>query len=346
MTPAHFVFWLMCLLLVNMAQTENVSSALRQKSSVLSAEAGETLTLECFYETDDDAKFSWYKLTLGQKPRLISTVFKYGERTFYNEFVNNPRFSLDSGKGKNHLIIAGLQPSDTATYYCSRGYIYNFEFGNGTTVFVKGSDSNMQTLVHQVESETIQPGGHVTLTCSVESGSCDGEHSVYWFKNNGESVPGLLYSRRGRKDQCGQKTQEQTRSCQYSLLLQNLTGSQAGTYYCAVASCGHIVFGNGTKLDVKDEVNSIQHLLTGALAFTSFLSFLQALLLFRIYKRKNSNTSEPHSRLSHPDTRTAEREDQDEEDLQYAGLRLQKVFTSTRQGQRNEMIDCVYSAIK
>ncbi|XP_032439517.1 immunoglobulin kappa light chain-like [Xiphophorus hellerii] len=345
MTPAHFVFWLTCLPLVNMAQKKTVSLAVRQKSSVLSAESGETLTLECSYETDEAAKFSWYKLTLGQKPQLISTVFKYGQRTFYNEFENNPRFSLDSGKGKNHLIITELQPSDTATYYCSSGYMYNFEFGNGTTVFVKGSDSNVQTLVHQVESEAVQPGGHVTLTCTAETGSCDGEHSVYWFRNNGESVPGLLYSRRGRNDQCGQKTQERTRSCRYSLLLQNLTGSQAGTYYCAVASCGHIVFGNGTKLGFKDEVNSM-HLLTGALAFTSFLSFLQALLLFRIYRRKNSNTSEPHSRLSHPDTRTAESEDQDEEDLQYAGLRLQKVYTSTGQDQRNEMIDCVYSAIK
>ncbi|XP_054914583.1 uncharacterized protein LOC129378300 [Poeciliopsis prolifica] len=342
MTPAHFVFWLTCLLLVNMAQTKNVSSAVRQNSSVLSAEAGETLTLECSYETDEAAKFSWYKLTLGQKPQLISTVFKYGQLTFYNEFKNNPRFSLDSGKGKNHLIITELQPSDAATYYCSSGYLFDFKFGNGTTVFVKGSDSNMQTLVHQVEYEAVQLGGHVNLTCTVETGSCDGEHSVYWFRNNGESVPGLLYSH--RNDQCGRKTREQTRSCLYSLLLQNLTGSQAGSYYCAVVSCGHIVFGNGTKLGFKDEVNSL-HLLTGALAFTSTLSFFQALLLFRIYKRKNSNTSEPHARLSHPDTRTAEREDQDEE-LQYAGLRLQKVHTSTRQDQRNTMTDCVYSAIK
>lgn len=238
-------------LFLSSAQKKTVSLAVRQKSSVLSAEAGETLTLECSYETDEAAKFSWYKLTLGQKPQLISTVFKYGQRTFYNEFENNLRFSLDSGKGKNHLIITELQPSDTATYYCSSGYMYNFEFGNGTTVFVKGSDLNVQTLVHQVESEAVQPGGHVTLTCTAETGSCDGEHSVYWFRNYGESVPGLLYSRRGRNDQCGQKTQERTRTCRYSLLLQNLTGSQAGTYYCAVASCGHIVFGNGTKLGFK-----------------------------------------------------------------------------------------------
>uniref|UniRef100_A0A3B3WM15 Ig-like domain-containing protein n=1 Tax=Poecilia mexicana TaxID=48701 RepID=A0A3B3WM15_9TELE len=281
--------------------TKNVSLSVHQKRSVLSAEPGETLTLECFYETDEAATFSWYKLTLGQQPRLISTLFKYGQETFYNEFKNNPRFSLGSGKGKNHLIITELQPSDTATYYCCSGYMYSFEFGNGTTVFVKGSDSNMQTLVHQVESEAVQPGGHVTLTCTVETGSCDGEHSVYWFRNNRESVPGLLYSRRGRNDQCGEKTQEQTRSCLYRLLLQNLTGSQAGTYYCAVASCGHIVFGNGTKLGFKGKHNALEKY---------------------------------------------DREDQDEEDLQYAGLRLQKVYTSTRQNQRNEITDCVYSAVK
>ncbi|MEQ2280933.1 hypothetical protein AMECASPLE_025231 [Ameca splendens] len=346
MTPAHFVFRLTCLLLVNMAQADqHVSPAVRQKSGLMSVKAGDTLTLECFYDPDVVAKFNWYKLTLGQKPKLISTVFKYETNvTFHNEFKNNSRFSLDSKKeeGKNHLIITELQLSDTATYYCSSSYLYLLEFGDGTTVIVEGSGSNIQTLVHQSESETIQLGGSVTLTCTVQIGSCDGEHNVYWFRNSEESFAGLLYTQRGRNNNCGKGLQEQTFSCLYNLPLKNPNVSHAGTYYCAVALCGHIVFGNGTKLGIPGGVTSV-YLLRGALAFTSFLSFLQAFLLFRIYKRKSPNNSESRSGFSHSGTATTEG-DQDEENLQYTGLRLQKVYTSTRQ--RNETANCVYSSIK
>ncbi|KAF3836868.1 hypothetical protein F7725_004332 [Dissostichus mawsoni] len=40
-------------------------------------------------------------------------------------------------------------------------------------------------------------------------------------------------------------------TCVYNLPMENLNPSHAGTYFCAVASCGHILFGNGTKLDFE-----------------------------------------------------------------------------------------------
>uniref|UniRef100_A0A3B4YHW9 Ig-like domain-containing protein n=1 Tax=Seriola lalandi dorsalis TaxID=1841481 RepID=A0A3B4YHW9_SERLL len=110
-----------------------------------------------------------------------------------------------------------------------------------------------QALVHQSGSETIQPGGSVTLSCTVHTGTCDGEHSVYWFKDSEESHPGLIYTHGDRNDQCERKPETQTQTCVYNLPMENLNRSHAGTYYCAVASCGHILFGNGTKLDVEGE---------------------------------------------------------------------------------------------
>ncbi|KAF3836873.1 hypothetical protein F7725_004337 [Dissostichus mawsoni] len=58
--------------------------------------------------------------------------------------------------------------------------------------------------------------------------------------------------------------------------MENLNLSHAGTYYCAVASCGHILFGDGTKLDLEDEVDSLVYFLSGALAFNSILGYQDA----------------------------------------------------------------------
>ncbi|KAF3838700.1 hypothetical protein F7725_010468 [Dissostichus mawsoni] len=37
----------------------------------------------------------------------------------------------------------------------------------------------------------------------------------------------------------------------YLQLSKNVSSSDAGTYYCAVATCGEILFGHGTKLDIE-----------------------------------------------------------------------------------------------
>ena len=90
----------------------------------------------------------------------------------------------------------------------------------------------------------------MTLNCTVHTGTCDdGDHSVYWFKNSQESHPGIIYTHGGRNDQCERNSNTQTHTCVYNLPMKSLNLSHAGTD-CAVASCGQILFGNGTKMDV------------------------------------------------------------------------------------------------
>ena len=161
------------------------------------------------------------------------------------------RFALDLETGKNHLQILDVRFSDLAFYYCARRDSIDFEFAAGVFVSVKGSGLNIPASVHQSASGIIQPGGSVTLNCTVHPGTCDGEHSVYWFKQSQESHPGLIYTHGGRNDQCERKDSTQTHTCVYNLPMKSLNLSHAGTYYCAVASCGHILFGDGTKLDVQ-----------------------------------------------------------------------------------------------
>uniref|UniRef100_UPI0037E7A59F uncharacterized protein n=1 Tax=Semicossyphus pulcher TaxID=241346 RepID=UPI0037E7A59F len=347
MTPPTFVFCLTFLCLGKMAQTTDLKSfsSVRQESGFVSANVGDVVTLRCFYEGDVAAKFHWYKQTLGQKPKLISTYYKYKtDVNFHDEFENNTRFTLDTTIGKNHLRITDLHVSDTATYYCACSFSYVFEFMEGITLSVKGSVLNFQFLVNQSGSETMQPGGSVTLTCTVQTGTCDGEHSVYWFRNSEESQPGLVYIQGDSNDQCERQHSQQ--SCEYNLPLKSLNRSHAGTYYCAVVSCGHILFGNGTKLDLKDEVYPLVllYFLSGALTFTVILSVLLAFYMCVINKRNNCKCKESCARLSAP-SRTQEQGDHNEENLHYAAVREHKVNRSRRQG-NNSRNECVYSSVK
>ena len=205
------------------------------------------LTLNCVYERIGSTKIFWYKQGLGQKPRVISTSFFFTQNgTFHDEYKNNPRFALDLETGKNHLQILDVRFSDSAFYYCARRDSTDVEFAAGVFVSVKGSGLNIPASVHQSASEIIQTGGSVTLNCTVHTGTCDREHSVYWFKNSQESHPGLIYTHGGRS-----KTQNHT--CVYNLPMKSLNLSHAGTHDCVVASCGHILFGNETTLDFEGE---------------------------------------------------------------------------------------------
>uniref|UniRef100_A0A4W6DHU5 Ig-like domain-containing protein n=1 Tax=Lates calcarifer TaxID=8187 RepID=A0A4W6DHU5_LATCA len=304
-----------------------LSSAVHQKRRFISANVGDSVTLRCFYGGDDSAWLFWYKQTPGQKPRLISTFYVYDVRTtFYHGFKNSPRFTLDTENGSHHLMISNLHLSDSATYYCAYSYTFVLKFAEGVIVSVKDSSFNTQPWVHQSESETIQPG----------------EHSVYWFKSSEESHPGLIYTHGDRNDQCERKHNSQT--CVYNLPMKNLNLSHAGTYYCAVASCGQILYGNGTKLDFKHEVNSSNshvYFLSGALTFTTILTVLLALSVYKINKRNNCQCT---GKSSAPSTANPEGH-RDADNIHYAALNVNRPNRSRRQ-RNNTNTECVYSSLK
>ncbi|KAF3697582.1 T-cell receptor beta chain V region CTL-L17 Precursor [Channa argus] len=321
------------------------SSSVRQESHFISAKTGQNVTLQCFYDGDMATRFYWYKQTVGQEPRLVSTSYKYESNgIFHDEFNNNPRFILDTEKGKHHLEIRDIQISDSATYFCASSHSYMFEFGDGTTVSVTGSGLHIPALVHQSVSETIQPGDSVTLNCTVQTGTCDGEHSVYWFRNSRESLPQLIYIHGSRDDHCEKKPKTQTQTCFYNLPMKTLNLSHLGNYYCAVISCGHILFGNGTKLDVEVGSRVSVYFLSGALALTTTLSVLLMLLLCSINKRKSCQWTEANATFATSSTANAEVH-QNEENIHYAALQKHDVYRSRRQRKSGDS-ECVYSSIK
>uniref|UniRef100_A0A8D3DFZ4 Ig-like domain-containing protein n=1 Tax=Scophthalmus maximus TaxID=52904 RepID=A0A8D3DFZ4_SCOMX len=385
MKLAQFGLCLICLFVGEMAQMTNLTLTVLQERGFVSAHGGDSLILQCFCNKDVVARYYWYKQTPWQNLRLISTFYKYNTNgTFHDEFMNDPRFSLDTEAGKNHLTIRDVRRSDAATYYCVNGFSTTFRFMEGITVSVEGSGLNIQARVHQSASETVQPGGSVTLSCTVQNGTCDGEHSVYWFKNFEESHPELIYTHGDRDDQCERKPNTQTHSCVYqNAAVKSLNLSHAGTDYCAVTSCGHVLFGNGTKLDIEGEslgflrvktnvcyplikvlkmLSSVTspvvklfpdeaytlvtlYLLSAAVTCNTILSALLGVCVCAVNKRRSCICTESPARFSDPSRNNAKGL-KTEDNLYYNVPVSEKKLNGPRRRWDNTWTECVYLSVK
>ncbi|XP_062305985.1 signal-regulatory protein beta-2-like [Osmerus eperlanus] len=234
------------------------SGNLIQSDSIIVTTLGDSVTFTCLCPKSF-ISLKWFKQTMGQKPILMvsyySTNATFPHENFNDDFKVTNRMSVKKELDSCNLTIFKTQPGDSATYYCSAVRSNTIHFGNGTFLILKGSGSNTKEVVQQPVSESIQTGDSVTLNCTIHTESGAGEHSVYWFRQgSGESRPGILYTHGGRSDQCEKSPEagSPTQSCVYNLPKRNLSLSDAGTYYCAVASCGEILFGNGTMLDIQE----------------------------------------------------------------------------------------------
>ncbi|KAF0040095.1 hypothetical protein F2P81_008330 [Scophthalmus maximus] len=114
------------------------------------------------------------------------------------------------------------------------------------------------------ETTSVQPGDSATLQCSLlsknkhSSVQCPGEHSVHWFRAGSEGWhPGIIYSHSHRSDE---------RSCVYSLSKTIKNSSDAGTYYCAVVTCGEILLGEGTTVETGQDQSLVVTVLAVLLA--------------------------------------------------------------------------------
>ncbi|XP_034037873.1 uncharacterized protein LOC117520681 isoform X2 [Thalassophryne amazonica] len=104
------------------------------------------------------------------------------------------------------------------------------------------------------ETESVHLGSSVNLQCSLLSKNkekripCPGERTVHWFRAaSGEPHPGYIYSDGHTSAEC------EERSCVYSLSKTIQNPSDSGTYYCAVVTCGKILFGQGTTIQIKQD---------------------------------------------------------------------------------------------
>ncbi|CAJ1086670.1 uncharacterized protein LOC117807117 [Xyrichtys novacula] len=320
------------------------SSNIQQDSGLITARAGDNITLHCSYQDDAVNFLSWYKQHLGDKPDIISTRMKLNkEATISPAYAD--RFQVEAGgaKGTNHLTIRDIQQSDSAMYYCGILEFNAIEFGEGVFLHVKPLSSNVPAIVQQPTLEPLQVGDSLNLSCTVFAAACAGEQSFYWFRQ-GAAQSAVMYHKKG---QCVSDSESHVKNCTLNLVLKSVSYSDAGMYYCALASCGETVFGNGTSVKIKGGSAKVPLLLVSCLGVALAVSIIVLFILASIMcKLQKKSCSVCKGTVSYPaGSATPDAVSQDAGNLHYAALSLNKTRKQQCQEESVET-ECVYSRVK
>ncbi|KAF7706961.1 hypothetical protein HF521_018179 [Silurus meridionalis] len=140
-------------------------------------------------------------------------------------------------------------------YYCGLRK-FSIEFGKGTFLSVKRKADVSVSVFQSSVSDSVPAGASVTLQCSVLSESRAAELQVLWFRAApSQSHPQLIYTHHNSSLQC--ESESSTHTCVYNLSKNIFSLNDTGTYYCAVALCGKIIFGNGTRVQFRKSVDPV-----------------------------------------------------------------------------------------
>ncbi|XP_027141787.1 uncharacterized protein LOC109138837 isoform X2 [Larimichthys crocea] len=228
---------------------------------VTTVQLGEHVTFTCVLPKKwNNENIHWYKQSAGGNLKLIVSLITNTNHVYGPEFPTS-RFEVKVNKNISSLTILWTIQEDEGMYHCAF-MDWNVNAWSATYLSLKGNSqrtSNYDVVQWSTVSDPVRPGDSVTLQCSVfsdsENKTCSEDHSVFWFRaGSDKSHPDIIYADGNRHDQCD-KSQKR---CVYHFS-KNVSSSDEGTYYCAVATCGEILFGNGSKLDFQAPVAVQKH---------------------------------------------------------------------------------------
>uniref|UniRef100_UPI0037E94ED9 uncharacterized protein n=1 Tax=Semicossyphus pulcher TaxID=241346 RepID=UPI0037E94ED9 len=188
----------------------------------------------------------WIRLVSGALPEVLGGTYPFE----YDGVIETPGITAKQEPGTFVLIINQTQLSDSGLYFCVKQRTLKMTLLKGTFLTVTGRAPDITAVIQDVSSDPVRPGDSVTLQCSLLSDSdyktCPGKHSVFWFRSGSdESHPSVIYTLGNRTDECENSPEARSpQKCVYSFS-KTVSSSDAGTYYCAVATCGEILFGKG-----------------------------------------------------------------------------------------------------
>ncbi|XP_030252148.1 uncharacterized protein LOC115568728 [Sparus aurata] len=324
---------------------------------VTTVQLGEPVTFTCVVPSDQFRRdIYWYKQSVGDVLKLIVALKSNYKPVFGPEFIES-RLDLKVEKNISKLTIFSTIEEDEGMYHCAVIYL-NKNFCSGNYLSLKGNTqrtSNYTVVQQPTASDPVRPGDLKTLQCSVlsdsETKTCPGDHSVFWFRvGSDKSHPNILYTDGNRRDECEDRSDTQ-KSCVYHFS-KKVNSSDAGTYYCAVATCGEILFGNGDKVEIERIMSP--ELIALVMAIICLVISLIGNIVF-ICRRTSRSICEQvkgiegipsqarHDNLSQPVRDIVEGGD----DLNYAALHITgRKASRGRKKKELKTEECVYSQVR
>uniref|UniRef100_A0A3B5Q632 Ig-like domain-containing protein n=1 Tax=Xiphophorus maculatus TaxID=8083 RepID=A0A3B5Q632_XIPMA len=230
---------------------------------VVTVQLGDPVTLSCalLEKFQSTSWLHWYKQSAGDTLKFIVLQQK-SIKPNYKQNASTSRIAATNDDKFSNLTIMKTVLQDEGMYHCAHmDWTFNIHFN----FFIANSRTSSYTVLQNPDSDPARPTDSETLQCSVlsqsEDKACSGELSVFWFRTGSEqSYPEIIHSTdKGLRDCENTATSNTQKKCSYSFS-KNFSSSHKGTFYCAVATCGEILFGKGIKTTGKSFYHGVETL--------------------------------------------------------------------------------------
>ncbi|XP_035983693.1 uncharacterized protein LOC118557576 [Fundulus heteroclitus] len=308
-------------------------------------DVGGNVTLHCPVLNKEDSFFYWYKQPFGHMMETVASV-NLGAKKLTEQFNNN-RFNVTKGASQHSLTITNISKEDEAAYLCQTGTAYSQSFAAGIYLVVNDCNRETVTRVRQTpETASVQEGDMVTLHCSllsktpVVSSQCSAKYDVYWFRvGSGESHLSFIYTHKNSSD-------AHKSSCVHRLSQSIRNSSDTGIYYCAVVTCGEILFGEGTKVETNSKLIPVVIVLGVLLACC--VTVIVALIIYiykAVFEHLKGENKGPSRQLKSSGSQPSDK-DAGADEANYVALNFSTRKTKGMKRRTESPPECVYSAVR
>uniref|UniRef100_A0A087X626 Ig-like domain-containing protein n=1 Tax=Poecilia formosa TaxID=48698 RepID=A0A087X626_POEFO len=226
-----------------------------KQPQVIRVQLGQPVTVTCVLSEalQSVSWLYWYKQSAGDTLKLVSMLRK-NTNPIYGPGFSASRFNTTYDDKMSNLTILKASTEDEGMYHCAYlNWLQTMWSGAYLSLKETRRTSNYKVVQQHAVSHSANPADSVSLQCSFLTDSdqkpCSEEPSMFWIRaGSDKSYPDLIYTDGKRSSTCEKRAGIQKR-CIYNFSM-NAGSSDVGTYYCAVATCGEILLGNGANLSI------------------------------------------------------------------------------------------------